>query len=273
MTINQLLESFRAEFSASEAKAAIIDHLEKQGYKTYAERLKAFNFVIADYYKGAYCQVAFFMFDDNTVCINPSMISAVAVKAPNDNKSGWKKMFDQLSVLIRHELLHFLLRHSVRFINYLKQKYPNDWRWYSSAGPIRQLSNVAADYDLSKFYDEEDKEVVRLMTLNNEVVGGLILSDDHPYWMNLSYDQLLDELLISKSQVMDELQKQLEELPVINIKKVSHSPEYIDIYNKVIKLFDKKSYSDSDLTELLDKLSRDEELIDAAGNVILKQGE
>ena len=36
-----------------------------------------------------------------------------------------KEQLDKVSVLIRHELLHFLLTHERRFVNYLKAKYPH----------------------------------------------------------------------------------------------------------------------------------------------------
>ena len=41
-------------------------------------------------------------------------------------------------------------------------------------------------------YDDHDKEVVRLMQLNGEILGGLILSDDHPDWVNKPMEELFD---------------------------------------------------------------------------------
>ena len=49
-----LLEAVRAD----EVKWELIDYLNEEGYATYARRLKAYKFIIADWYHGIHIDVA-----------------------------------------------------------------------------------------------------------------------------------------------------------------------------------------------------------------------
>lgn len=88
----------------------------------------------------------------------------------------------QLSVLCRHEMLHYLLAHMFRMEKHLKDKGLSDKVMsIAEANAIGNMDNIAADWELSaRGYDEDDKEVVRHMTLAGRVIGGLILEDDRP---------------------------------------------------------------------------------------------
>ena len=59
--------------------------------------------------------------NENLICINPGFFE---LQNPDDEQEQQHNL-DIISVLIRHELLHFLLTHEVRFVEYLKKKYPN----------------------------------------------------------------------------------------------------------------------------------------------------
>lgn len=88
----------------------------------------------------------------------------------------------QLSVLCRHEMLHYLLAHMFRMEKHLTDKgLMNKIMSIAESNAIQEMDNIAADWELSaRGYDEDDKEVVRHMTLAGRVIGGLILEDSHP---------------------------------------------------------------------------------------------
>lgn len=196
---NKLIESLSSTW-----KSRIILYLKQEGYVTYANRLEDIKFIIADMYHGERIEVAAMIAERAEMVINPAMVDTSYFQGQT------KKMMDQLSVLVRHELLHFLLVHSKRLIDHLVKINPN-WKKDLRGYPIGRLSNLAADWDLSREgYDEHDKEVVRLMTRNGKVIGGLILSDDHPEWINLTYEEILDKLIEERTNAINKAKKDLK---------------------------------------------------------------
>lgn len=197
---------FLKESLSSVWKSRIILYLQQEGYVTYANRLADIKFIIADVYRGSRISVAAMFPDKAEIVINPAMVDEKQFLGQK------KKMMDQLSVLVRHELLHFLLVHSKRMNIHLSKKDPNWEKKYRSYS-IYRLANEAMDWNLSQEgYDEHDKEVVRLMTKNGSVIGGLILSDDHPEWINLTFEELLDKVIEEKEKAIEQAKKNLEQL-------------------------------------------------------------
>ena len=256
-----------------EVRTRIIQKLGEDGYATYADRLKEFEFLVTDFYRGQRIDTAA-MFDDGTLCISPNFI--VGIDSADEKVKN--KCLDQLSVLVRHELLHYLLAHIIRFLEYLHKKFPNlvikgEQIDFSKLTPdeivevhaILAANNQAADWDLSQKYDDYDKEVVRNMTLCGQVIGGLILEDQHPEWLGMTFEEILTaaaaEMKDEIKQALDAQQDQAGK-PTIQIEVVEeqHSPEYVDIYNRVITKYDDASYSDESLVELLEKVKQDKEI-------------
>lgn len=194
--------------SAESWKREIDLYLRKEGYVTYADRLQDIDFIIADVYRGERIEVAAMFEDRAEMVINPAMVDEDSFASEADRE----KMMQQLSVLVRHELLHFLLVHSRRFEDYLIKKDPN-WRQTFRGYSIYEISNIAADYDLSQAgYDDHDKQVVRNMTRSGKVIGGLILSDQHPEWINLTYEELLDKLIEKRAEEIKKAKELFDQL-------------------------------------------------------------
>ena len=58
-----------------------------------------------------------------------------------------------------------------------------------------KLFNIAGDYEISnRGYTEKDKENIRAILLNGEIVRGLVTEDDHPDWVDLSIEEMYDKL-------------------------------------------------------------------------------
>ena len=104
--------------------------------------------------------------------------------------------FYQLNVLMRHELAHYLMQHQIRMLDKLISKYGKDEGTRMSMSiAIHQLLNIIEDFEISnKRYTEADKLIVKNMTLNFEVIGGLVTEEIRKDWQNLSVIEMYDML-------------------------------------------------------------------------------
>lgn len=265
--MNKLVES-----TVETTKEIIRNYLIQEGYGTYAKRLAAYKFYIADVWHEHYIAVAAMFPDYAEVVINPAMVDATKMFVAGDARDDVTKMMDQLSVLIRHELLHFLLVHQQRLYDHMKDTDPQFEVNYRKRS-IQEVANEAMDYEISiEGYDAHDKEVIRLMTLNNRVVGGLIAEDDHPDWGKKTMEEMFD---ILRKEHEDNLRNNpQQQISKVTIHRATHSPEYTNMYNKIIQLFDDSQYSEGDLATVLAAASSGDDVINPVfGEVILMKGE
>jgi hypothetical protein len=129
---------------------------------------------------------------------------------------------------------------------------PNFEETYGKA-ETHTIANYAMDWELSDIgYDEHDKEVVRVMTLNGEVIGGLILSDDHPEWINKPMEELFE---LVKKEVKEGRLKLPP--PTNNGGSGGKGPsqEYADGWNAIMAKFDDPNFSDADLQDLINQIA------------------
>ena len=241
---NKLIERMSARDKL--VKEQLIQHLIDNGYGTYARRLKEFEVFVADMFNGVPINTAAMFPETGEIVINPGFFDLP------DEDQAW----NQLSVLIRHEMLHFLLVHEKRLVDHMKDTDPDFENNYRKAS-IHQIANYAMDWELSELgYDDHDKEVVRVMTLNGEVIGGLILSDDHPEWLNKPMEELYE--LVKKE--VEEGRMQLPPSPPGGGGGGSGSgkgpsQEYADGWNAIMAKFDDPNFSDEDLADLISQIS------------------
>lgn len=114
-----------------ERRERIIEMLIQEGYGTYARRLKEFELIVADFYGGVYIPVAAMFPTLGCIVLNTGFF---------DNAQTFK----QVSVVVRHELLHFLLMHEKRFFDHLKATDPDFEKTYKKAS-IHEIANYAMD--------------------------------------------------------------------------------------------------------------------------------
>lgn len=110
-------------------------------------------------------------------------------KKPQENKT-----FYQLSVITRHELLHFLLDHQIRMIKLFNEDIPEAHLKLSSS--IHSLMNTIQDFEDNDkvIVTEQDKEVLRGAWLNGKLIHGLITEEHRPEWQHLPFEQMYKEL-------------------------------------------------------------------------------
>lgn len=166
----------------------INDLLVRKGYSRYAKLLKDFSVELS-----RTVPMAAVCYNTLTVLINPD--TGLADE-------------DQLSMLIRHELLHVILQHQNRTVKRLALKAgldpkalsrmqlealiklayaPKNPNWMSKYTGPHPPSNFAGDWDLSRYYTAKDKEV-------SKEIGGLVLEYDHPEWLKLSFEDVLEKV-------------------------------------------------------------------------------
>ena len=153
------------------AKNEIIELLSKQGYPTYAYLFSKF---------------------DLHLTTNPKVIAYMNVNKAeitvNENLG-----LEWISTVVRHEILHeffthFLRSEEVRKSNPKLKDIPHE------------LVNIAGDYDISnKGYTDSDKQRTRSISVKRgendfNVLRGLVTEDDHPDWVDLSFEEMLDKL-------------------------------------------------------------------------------
>ena len=100
------------------------------------------------------------------------------------------------------------------------------------------------------------------MTLCGEVIGGLILEDQHPEWLGMTYEEILEKAAAEiKPEIEKAIEQQQNQTPLeIHIEEETHSPEYTEIYNKVIEKYDNDSYSDDDLATIIEQVITSNEI-------------
>ena len=178
------------------AKEQIIRKLRSEGYPTYARLFDLFDLNLTD---------------------NPDvvgyMLPGKAKIVLNENLS-----IDQVSTIVRHEILHEWLSHGAR-----SEKFDKE---HPDLLPDHDTSNIAADYEISNVgYTDKDKRAARAIILGDRTLQGLVTEDQYPGWEDKSFEEMYEELL----------KKNLEEKKqLLNILKQLHKmlPEDEDDQNQ-----------------------------------------
>ena len=163
------------------AKQEILKQLSKEGYPTYANLLDLFHVNLTS--------------DPGVVAyMEPGKGRIVVNRGLN---------IDQVSTIVRHEILHEYLNHHNRLINHIAKSRgldPNDLKDDSIKEIEKELFsnqnfNIAGDYEISnRGYTERDKNIARNIKLNGQLLKGLVTEDDHPEWVDLSIEDMYDKL-------------------------------------------------------------------------------
>ena len=167
------------------AKEQIIKVLQTTGYPTYASLLDLFHVNLTE--------------DPNVVAYMEPGKGRIVLNSGLD--------INQVSTIVRHEILHEYLNHHKRLLNKLAKERNLDPDKLDDLS-IKELENslysnkafnIAGDYEISnRGYTDNDKRIARGIMLNGKRLKGLVTEDDHPDWVDLPledmYDLLRDEM-------------------------------------------------------------------------------
>ncbi len=176
----------------NDAKNEIINILRKQGYPTYARLVDLFDIYLTD--------------DGNVVGY---MIPGQANIVLNKDLS-----INQVSTIVRHEILHEYLTHGPR-----QQEFDKAHPELNPHLAPHDISNIAADFEISnKGYTDADKTTVRNIKLGDKILRGLVTEDDHPEWADLSYEEMYKKLLEQDADDRAQIQKLLDQISQLSQK-------------------------------------------------------
>lgn len=171
-------------------KELLIDNLRDDGnghrHAKFAKRLEDFdvNIVPLDV-DGEF--TAAISFDEAVIFVSEGFLK---VKLTED------QVFEQLNVLIRHELCHALLMHQIRMMHVLEQKYGNEAAEHLSvSASLHDLLNAVEDWDISnQAYSAEDKKLVKALKHSLREIPGLVTELDNAGkgWENMTVEEMYD---------------------------------------------------------------------------------
>lgn len=166
-------------------KQLLIDLLKKKGHQKFAQLLQYFSVQIVPANSG---HVAYTVFEKQAVYINEGFIRNKPPLAPNQQR----EIFEQLDPIIRHEICHNIFRHQVRTIKQYSPKIPE--LHLKTSSTLHELDNILEDFEISNLaYDAEDKQILKNLLLNNNVIQCLVTEiDAESDWANASYEQMTE---------------------------------------------------------------------------------
>ena len=138
-------------------KKALCQLLIDRGHRKYAERFWKLDFNIVDSTKHPDFTAAI-SFDEATVFISDGFLG-----------SG-QGIFNQLDVLLRHEMAHNLMMHQIRLMKVFKDIHKDNpdeaYEHIRYSASLHEILNYIEDFEISnRRYTSEDKKVVRNMQL------------------------------------------------------------------------------------------------------------
>lgn len=168
------------------AKQEIIRILQEEGYVTYARLFELFDLNLTK--------------DPNVVGYMQPDKARIVI---NENLN-----IDQVSFIVRHEILHEYLDHQLRM-----KRHMGDDNYAKRSPAVHQLINMAADYEISnRGYTDKDKKTARNIQLGDKVVQGLVTDIDHPEWTKLSVEEMFDKLMEEYEKNKEQMEQMLKQL-------------------------------------------------------------
>ena len=182
----------------NDAKNEIMRILREQGYPTYAKLVSYFDIYLDD---------------------NPNVIGyMVPGKAKIVLNAGLS--INQVSTIIRHEILHEYLDHAMR---------RKDWETKTSRKGHNEIANIAMDYEISnRGYTDADKLTARSIILGDQVLRGLVTEDQYPGWENKTFEEMYDELLKQNEADKEKLKPLLDQLSKLSQKDLEDLMDQLD---------------------------------------------
>ncbi|MBP5469608.1 MAG: hypothetical protein J6Z11_10235 [Candidatus Riflebacteria bacterium] len=89
-------------------------------------------------------------------------------------------IFYQLSVLMRHELAHYILQHDLRMAQYIAQKYGDEYaNHFKLSNLLHKTCNIIMDLEISNrvYKQDDDKDIVRDLHDSIRYLPGLVSED------------------------------------------------------------------------------------------------
>lgn len=177
---NRLTESSITTRQERKLKRQLIQNLKDDGkghkHALYAKRLELYDFQIVSL-KVDPDFTAAISFDEGKVYLSEGFLYE-------------ERAWEQLNVLMRHELAHNLMMHQIRML------YAVGRSDLINSVSFNRLMNYIEDDEISnRRYSSGDKDIVRKMTKAGQLIGGLVTEDHRPGWQNLSLEKMYNKII------------------------------------------------------------------------------
>jgi hypothetical protein len=169
-------------------KKALIQLMVRKKHVKYAQRLLPLDVIIVSTYEDPECTAAI-SFETAELFIGEGFLVAFATQ-------NWT-LFDQLDVIVRHELAHNLLMHQVRMLGKFMKHYDVDEETakHIMHSSLHKLLNIIEDFEISNTrYTEEDKNIMRNIILNGKEIHCLVTEDHNASWANMTLEEMFEAL-------------------------------------------------------------------------------
>ena len=173
------------------AKNQIMRVLREEGYPSYAKLLDLFDIYLTDDPE----VIGYMVPDKAKIVLNRDL------------------SINQVSVIVRHEILHEYFTHHAR-----TQKFNKD---HGDLFPDHDSANIAADFEISnRGYTDRDKATVRSIALNDKILRGLVTEDQYPGWENKTFEEMYEEILKERKEGKEQIKKLLDQIQKLNKKDI-----------------------------------------------------
>lgn len=176
----------------------LADYLGNEGHGKYAEYLMLFDLHFMSDKEAQNGNIAYMIPDKGMIFINRDIDD-----------------LDAIDLLLRHEMLHQYLKHGERYKKAIRKKLNiKDEEEPTFKDPLdaqayHRISNMAADWELSKFYSvEKDFMKAKNIPYKDTFIEGLVLELDHPEWIEFTYEEIFDELTKEIDKIKQEIQSE-----------------------------------------------------------------
>ena len=205
-------------------KYNVINFLREDGFNTFANYLNKFHFNFVEQLRPGEPFVAAVSPERGVVLINPKVNS------------------DNISLLLRHEVGHVVMKHMEHFFHKLKEMGINTPSQFAY-----EFSNIVGDYQISnEIYDDVDKKMAKKIRIDgfNEDLKGLVTELDfpeHPEWAEMDFDQLWDVLVKHYNVTKEQLEQE--------IFGSDKSQDYVDGWNDFVDKYNKGEITIDEIKE------------------------
>ncbi len=169
-------------------KMGLIKLLRDKHHAAYAERLRYLDVIIVPLSEDENFTAAV-SFETGEVYVGEGFLIAFA-------SENWT-IFDQLDVVLRHEIAHNLLMHQIRMLNQFIEYYDVDEETATHImhSSLHSLLNIIEDFEISNTrYTDTDKEIMRNIILNGKEIHCLVTEDHDEDWANMTLEEMFHAL-------------------------------------------------------------------------------
>ena len=142
--------------------------------------------------------------NDNIILLAEALANALF----SEDKSVALYARGAVCMLIRHELLHHLLKHMIREIQLLEGslgKEVSEHLGNFASSSMSHLLNCLEDFDIGRAYTALDKSYVRELKIGARVINGLLPELYAQDWQNMTLEEMWDSLLVKIDQFENDI--------------------------------------------------------------------